>query len=96
LWNSCLLNTDTTYHLLSAIGDNSTGKIYVFDSDIMSGPLAYVCYVIFAQIYGVDTGYNATELVQEYNEKYGFSESSTGLAFAITITGGTASASQIV
>ncbi len=69
-----------SYSSLSAI-DN--GEVYVFNSDLMSGSLSYVCFVLYAEICGVDTGYDTAKLVQEFNEKYGFEESTTGLAFKI-------------
>ena len=74
----------------------STGKVYLFNSEIMSGCLSYVAYVYIAEILGVDTGYNPATLITEYNDKYGFGESTTGLAFQITVSGTTASAAEIV
>ncbi len=70
----------TGYDSLSAIAD---GEVYVFNSDMVSGPLSFVGFVLYAEIIGIDTGYNAAELVEQYNETYGFDESLTGLAFQI-------------
>ncbi len=68
------------YSSLSAIAEN---EVYVFNSDMVSGPLSFVGFVLYAEIIGIDTGYNAAELVSQYNETYGFDESLTGLAFQI-------------
>jgi len=70
-----------SYSSLSAVKNN---EIYVFNSDMMSGSLSYVGFVIYAEICGVDTGYDTAKLIQEFNEKYGFDEDTTGLAFKIT------------
>ncbi len=70
----------TGYDSLSAIAE---GEVYVFNSDMVSGPLSFVGFVLYAEIIGIDTGYNAAELVEQYNETYGFDESLTGLAFQI-------------
>ncbi len=70
----------TGYDSLSAIAE---GEVYVFNSDMVSGPLSFVGFVLYAEIIGIDTGYNAAELVEQYNEAYGFDESLTGLAFQI-------------
>ena len=95
MWNGCLLNTNVIYNSLSGIGADSTGHIYVFNSNMMSGPLAYVGYVLIAMAYGIDTGYDAATLIQEYNEKYGFNETASGLMFEITIAEGIAVANQM-
>ena len=78
LWNACTVARN--YSALSAI---AAGEVYVLNSDIMSGPLSYIGFVYYAEICGVDTGYNATQLATEYNEKYGFNENTTGFAFKI-------------
>ena len=70
----------TGYDSLSAIAE---GEVYVFNSDMVSGPLSFVGFVLYAEIIGIDTGYDAAELVEQYNETYGFDESLTGLAFQI-------------
>jgi hypothetical protein len=95
-WNACLLNTNTFYSSLSAIGANSTDHIFLFNTNIMSGPLSYVGYVLIAKAFGISTGFDATGLIDVYNQKYGFDEQTTGLLYTITITGGTASAQKLV
>ncbi len=77
-WAGSVLST--SYPSLSAIG---AGEVYVFNSDIVSGALAYVGFVMYAEIIGIDTGYNVADLVKNYNETYGFDEAGTGLAFKI-------------
>ncbi|NLN72051.1 MAG: ABC transporter substrate-binding protein [Thermoplasmatales archaeon] len=91
---SCALSSD--YTSLSAIGSDSTGKIYVFNSGLMSGPLAYIGYVLVAEACDIDTGYNVSQLITNYNNAYGFNEDTSGCLFKITISGGVASASEIV
>ena len=68
------------YSSLSAI---DAGEVYVFNSDVMSGAMAFVGFVIYAEILGIDTGYDTADLVEQYNETYGFIENTTGLAFQI-------------
>ena len=68
------------YSSLSAI---DAGEVYVFNSEVMSGAMAFVGFVIYAEIIGIDTGYDTADLVKQYNEAYGFNESTTGLAFQI-------------
>lgn len=77
-WAKSVLNTK--YSSLSAIGE---GEVYVFNSNVVSGALAYVGFVMYAEIIGIDTGYNVADLVKQYNETYGFDESSSGLVFNI-------------
>ena len=81
-----------SYMNLSAIENN---EIYAFMSEPMSGCLSYVGYVLIAEAIGVDTGYNPTDLVDAYNKKYGFSESTTGLSFHITVDGSEVTATQL-
>ena len=69
-----------SYSSLSAI---ENGEVYVFNSNMMSGPMSYVGFVIYAEACGVDTGYDTAELMKQFNEKYGFDEDTTGLAFKI-------------
>jgi len=69
-----------SYSSLSAI---DAGEVYVFNSDIMSGAMAFVGFVFYAEIIGIDTGYNVADLVEQYNTTYGFNENTTGLAFQI-------------
>lgn len=69
-----------SYSSLSAV---ENGEVYVFNSEMMSGSMSYIGFVIYAEICGVDTGYDTAELMKQYNEKYGFDESTTGLAFKI-------------
>ncbi len=81
-----------SYMNLSAVGED---EIYAFASEPMSGCLSYVGYVLIAEALGVDTGYNPTELIQSYNQKYGFSEKTTGLAFHIEVDGSDVTATQL-
>ncbi len=69
-----------SYGSLSAI---KNGEVYVFNSDMMSGPMSYIGFVIYAEACGVDTGYNTATMMEEFNKKYGFDEETTGLAFKI-------------
>ena len=95
LWNGCLLSTDSIYSTLSAIGANSDGQIFVFNSNMMSGPLSYVGYVLIAEAFGIDTGLDPATLIGLYNSTYGFNEATSGLLFMITLTDGVASATQL-
>ena len=94
LWNNSLLNTTPVYHNLSLISSGG-GGIYVLNSNIMSGMLSYVGWVVIAEICGIDTGYDVASLIREYNTTYGFTEPTSGYAFQITIVGGIASATQV-
>lgn len=60
-----------------------SGEVYVFDSDFMSGPLSYIGIVLYAEICGIDTGYNPTAMVEDFNKKYGFNEETSGFVFKI-------------
>lgn len=60
-----------------------SGEVYVFDSDFMSGPLSYIGIVLYAEICGIDTGYNPTTMVEDFNKKYGFNEETSGFVFKI-------------
>ena len=95
VWNNCLLNTDALYCTLSQISASGTNEIYVFNSNVMSGMLSYVGWIVIAEVCGIDTGYDVADLIQDYNDKYGFTEPTSGYAFHITITGGTASAVKL-
>lgn len=79
LWNDSLIKQN--YSGLSAV---TADEVYILDSDMMSGTLSYVGFVIYAEICGIDTGYNTSELIDDYNDKYGFTEENTGLVFKIT------------
>ncbi|MCQ2085134.1 MAG: hypothetical protein MJZ21_03185 [archaeon] len=46
--------------------------IYVIHTDVLSGPRDYIGYVCIAQAMGIDTGLDYTQLVKDFNEKYGF------------------------
>lgn len=59
------------------------GEVYVFDSDFMSGSLDYIGIVLYAEVCGIDTGYDPAKLVEQYNEKYGFNEETSGFVFKI-------------
>jgi hypothetical protein len=80
------------YLSLSSI---KNGKVYAFMSEPMSGCLSYVGYVLIAESIGVDTGYDPSELIKEYNQKYGFDEKTSGLAFHIEVDGTDVVATQI-
>ncbi len=60
-----------------------SGEVYVFDSDFMSGPLSYIGIVLYAEICGIDTGYNTKTLVEDFNKLYGFNEKTSGFVFKI-------------
>ena len=77
-WSESVLCTN--YSSLSAV---AAGEVYIFNSDIVSGPLSFVAFVMYAEICGIDTGYNVAELVENYNEAYGFNELTSGLLFQI-------------
>lgn len=77
-WSGSILCQN--YSSLSAI---TAGEVYVFNSDVMSGPLSFVAFVMYAEICGIDTGYDVADLVEEYNKAYGFNELTTGLLFQI-------------
>lgn len=92
VWNDSVLATDILYSGLSVL---DTDEIYVFNSNMMSGTLSYVGYILLAEVCGIDTGYDVAEVIGEYNSAYGFSEPTTGLVFNITIVEGTASATKL-
>lgn len=69
-----------SYSNLSCV---KSGEVYVFDSDFMSGPLSYIGTVLYAEICGIDTGYNPTTMVEDFNKKYGFNEETSGFVFKI-------------
>ncbi len=71
------------YKSYSSISAVDAGEVYVFNSDVMSGPLSFVAFVMYAEICGIDTGYNVADLVKNYNETYGFDEQTSGLLFNI-------------
>ena len=81
-----------SYKELNSVKNND---VYMFASDPMSGCLSYVAYVMIAEILEVDTGYDVAKLVSDYNERYGFSENTEGLAFQIIVDGTDVSATQI-
>ncbi|MDR1691092.1 MAG: hypothetical protein LBR42_04535 [Candidatus Methanoplasma sp.] len=80
-WNTSVFGTSVLYEGLSAI---DTGEVYMFNSNIMSGCLSYVGYVLLAEVCGIETGYDAADIIEEYNETYGFEESTSGLVFQIS------------
>jgi len=94
MWNGSKIASD--YTALSAVGSNSVNKIYVFDSDFMSGLMGYIGFVLIAEACGIDTGLNVATLITEFNTTYGFDEGTSGCMFMITIASGVASASEIV
>ena len=69
-----------SYSNLSCV---KSGEVYVFDSDFMSGPLSYIGTVLYAEVCGIDTGYNTKTLVEDFNKKYGFNEETSGFVFKI-------------
>ena len=48
------------------------GKVFVIETDVLSGPRDYIGYVCIAEAYGIDTGLDYESLVKDFNEKYGF------------------------
>ena len=72
-----------------------TDKTYMFNSELMSGGLSYMAYVIIAEILGVDTGYNTTEMIEQFNEKYNVDEPTTGIAFHIVVSGSVVTATEL-
>lgn len=47
-------------------------RVFVIDTDVLSGPTDYIGYVCIAQAFGIDTGYDAKILMDEFEERYGF------------------------
>ncbi len=70
-----------SYASIAAVG---AGEVYIFNSDVMSGPLSFVAFVMYAEICGIDTGYSVADLIKNYNETYGFDELTSGILFKIT------------
>lgn len=81
-----LYQQNEMYSKLSAI---ASGEVYIISSNILSGPLSYVGYVILAEVSGIDTGYDPVKLISEYNKTYGFNEVTDGLVFNTTDGGET-------
>ena len=73
-----LIKCNEAYKGLNAVNANN---VYIFNSNILSGPLSYVGYILIAEATGFDTGYNVAELITEYNKTYGFDEATSGLLF---------------
>ena len=46
--------------------------VYVINTDVLSGPRDYIGRVCIANAYGIDVGLNSLELVNQFNQKYGF------------------------
>lgn len=83
--NECILSdTDKYGGLISALGPDT---IYTMHSDLLSGPISYIGYILIAEACGISTGLNVTELVEEYNEKYDFNEVSTDYLYKIVYSG---------
>jgi len=80
------------YRSLNAITND---QIYAFASDPMSGCLAFIGYILVAEAMGVDTELDPSALIAKYNERYGFSELTTGLMFAISVQDNDVSAIQL-
>ncbi len=66
---------------LSSLGDYASsvkaitdGNMYVIDSDVASGARDYIGYAVYAQIFGADTGLDLVTLANDFNTKYGFTE----------------------
>ena len=64
-----------------------TSEVYVIDSDLLSGCMSHIGYVVLAELCGIDTGYDPATLITEFNTKYSFSESTTNLAFRLAFDG---------
>lgn len=92
VWNDSVLSTDVLYAGLSVL---DTGEIYIFNSNMMSGTLSYVGYILLAEVCGISTGYDVAEVIGEYNTAYGFTEPTSGLVFKITMAGGVVSATKL-
>ena len=50
----------------------SNGGCYVIETDTLSGCRAHIGDILIATIYGFDTGLDANETLDSFNEKYGF------------------------
>ncbi|MGN1044820.1 MAG: hypothetical protein ACI4Q9_02540 [Candidatus Methanomethylophilaceae archaeon] len=87
VWNdSMFAKSEMSYSKISPI---AAGEVYIFDSDIMSGLLTFVGYVAIAEVCGIDTGISVADLIEDFNDRFGYSETSSGLVFKVT--GGVAS-----
>lgn len=97
IWNSneCLLNgsTDRYKDFAEGLGE---GVVYTIHTDLLSGPIGYVGYVLIAEACGIDTGLNVTELVEEFNLAYGFNEVSTDYLCEMIYSGGEWTAIPII
>ena len=73
-----LIKQSEAYKDLNAVKSN---EVYVLNTNVMSGPLTYVGYVLIAEASGIDTGYDVSKLISDYNKAYGFDEATTGMLF---------------
>ena len=73
-----LIKQSEAYKDLNAVKSN---EVYVLNTNVMSGPLTYVGYVLIAEASGIDTGYDVSKLISDYNKAYGFDEDTTGMLF---------------
>lgn len=64
------LGIDGFYGKLSAV---ERGDVYIVDTDVLSGPLYFIGYICIAEAMGLDTGYDADALMEEFNGMFGFS-----------------------
>lgn len=48
------------------------GGVYVIHTDITSGCRDFIGFVAFAEIFGIDTGYDMVKMINDFNQKYEF------------------------
>ena len=77
---SVFAKSEMSYRELSPI---TAGEAYIFDSDIMSGLLSFVGYIAIAEVCGIDTGYTVSEVIDDFNNTFGYEESPEGLVFKV-------------
>ncbi|MDY5871773.1 MAG: hypothetical protein SPJ57_00890 [Candidatus Methanomethylophilaceae archaeon] len=77
---SVFAKSEMSYGKLSPI---TAGEVYIFDSDIMSGLLTFVGYIVIAEVCGIDTGYTVSEVIDDFNNTFGYEESPEGLVFKV-------------
>ena len=76
-WNG----TDINKFQFEYMGDEEGSNVYFFDSDIMSGPMDYMCYAAIGDVLGLDYGYSLSGLVSDYNQKYHTDKKTDGLVY---------------
>lgn len=96
IWGSdeCIIPVSEKYeNFVSGLGPDT---VYTIHTDLLSGPISYIGYILIAEACGIDTGLNVTELVEDFNDKYGFDEVSTDYLYKIVYDGDTWNAVSIV